>query len=124
MGEFERKCKEADCHLVNTEPFPPWSQLEEGCIRELKRLSSQQLINMFDPKRLWDHSIELAALICSQTAHSNYELEGKVSDTRMTGKTADISNICDYEWYEWEMFCDGPTSYPESPMTLGRYISP
>ena len=40
LGEFERKCKEADCHLVNTEPFPHWSQLAEGCIRELKRLSS------------------------------------------------------------------------------------
>ena len=24
LGKFERKCKEADCRLVNTEPFPPW----------------------------------------------------------------------------------------------------
>ena len=44
LGEFERKCKEDDCHLVNTEPFPPWSQLAEGCIRELKRKFSRQLI--------------------------------------------------------------------------------
>ena len=72
LGEFERKCKEADCHLVNTEPFPPWSQLVEGCIRELKRLSSRQLIKMSSPKRLWDHSIELEALIRSHTAQSRY----------------------------------------------------
>ena len=42
----------------------------------------------------------------------------------MTGQTANIINICEYEWYEWVMFRDGPTSYPESPMTLGRYLGP
>ena len=42
----------------------------------------------------------------------------------MTGQTADISKICEYEWYEWVMFRDGPTSYPESPMTLGQYLGP
>ena len=85
LGEFERKCKEADFHLVNTEPFFPWSQLAEGYIRELKRLSSQQLIKMRSPKHLWGHLIELAALIRSHTANSNYELEVEVPETRMTG---------------------------------------
>ena len=98
LGEFERNCKKADCHLVSTEPPPYWSQLAEGCIRELKRLSSRQLIKTRSPKRLWDHSIELAALIRSHNAHSNYELEGEVSEKRMTGQTTDISNICEYEW--------------------------
>ena len=109
LGEFERKCKEADCHIVNTGPFPPWSQLAEVCIIELNRLSSQQLFKTCSPKRLWDHSIELAALIRFHTAHSNSELEGEVPDTRMTGQTSNISHICDYEWYKWVMFCDGPT---------------
>ena len=45
-------------------------------------------------------------------------------ETRMTGQTEDISNICEYEWNEWFMFRDGSNSYPESPMTLGRYIGP
>ena len=42
----------------------------------------------------------------------------------MIGQTADISNICEYEQYKWVMFRDGPTSYPESPMPLGRYLGP
>ena len=42
----------------------------------------------------------------------------------MTGKTSDIINICEYEWYEWVMFLDNVTSYPENRRTLGRYIAP
>ena len=31
---------------------------------------------------------------------TSYELQGEVPKTIMTGKTADISNICEYDWYE------------------------
>ena len=34
--EFRRKLKEADCHPRVTEPYSPWQQAAEGCIRELK----------------------------------------------------------------------------------------
>ena len=42
----------------------------------------------------------------------------------MTGQTADISNICEYDWYEWVMLLDNVTSYPEDRRTLGRCIDP
>ena len=42
----------------------------------------------------------------------------------MTVQTADISNICEYEWYELVMFLDKVTSYPEVRRTLDRYIGP
>ena len=45
-------------------------------------------------------------------------------ETRMTVQTAYISNICEYECYKWFMFRDVPTSYPEFPRTLGRYLGP
>ena len=67
------------------------------------------------PKRLWDHSIELADLVRSHTAHDVYMLEGEVPETMMTGQTADISNLCEYEWYEWVMFRDALASYPDDP---------
>ena len=40
------------------------------------------------------------ALIRYHTAHTAYELQGEVPDTIMIGQTADISNICEYDWYE------------------------
>ena len=64
------------------------------------------------------------ALICSHTAHTAYELQGEVPETIMTGQTADISNICEYDWYEWIMFLDNKASYPDEKQTLGRYLGP
>ena len=64
------------------------------------------------------------ALIRSHTAHTAYELQGEVPETIMTDQTADISNICEYDWYEWVMFLDNVTSYPEDRRTLGRYLGP
>ena len=37
LGDFKQKCREAVCHLKQTEPYSPWMQAAEGCIRELKR---------------------------------------------------------------------------------------
>ena len=66
----------------------------------------------------------MMALICSYTAHTAHELQGEVPETIMIGQTADISNICEYDWYEWVMFLDNVTSYPEDKRTLGRYLGP
>ena len=64
------------------------------------------------------------ALIRSHIAHTAYELQVEVPETIMTGQTAYISNICEYDWYEWVMFLDSVTSYPEDRRTLGRYLGP
>ena len=44
LGNFKRKLREADCHLRQTEPYTPWQQAAEGCIRELKRGVSRKMI--------------------------------------------------------------------------------
>ena len=41
---FQAKCKGADYHLTCTEPYSPWMQLAEGCIKELKRGLSRKMI--------------------------------------------------------------------------------
>ncbi len=62
-GEFRRKLKEADCHPRVTEPYSPWQQAAEGCIRELKRGSSRKMIKTRSPKCLWGHCLELEAYL-------------------------------------------------------------
>jgi hypothetical protein len=51
-GEFRRILKEADCHPRVTEPYSPWQQAAEVCIRELKRGSSRKMIKTGSPKCL------------------------------------------------------------------------
>ena len=36
--------------------------------------------------------------------------------------TADICNICEYDWYEWVLLRDNTTSYPDEKQTLGIYF--
>ncbi len=49
---------------------------------------------------------------------------GQVPDTIMTGKSADISHIAEFVWYNWVMFRDNEPSHPGSTLILGYYLGP
>ncbi len=100
-NEFRCKLREADCHLCMTEPYLPWQQAAEGCIRELKRGVSRQILSSGSLKALWDHCLVLQALICSCTSNDIYMTNGQVPETIMTGGTANISHIAEFAWYDW-----------------------
>ena len=68
LGRFARKFREADFHLVTTEPYFPWMQGAEGCIKQTTLGSSRRMLKSGSPKSLWDHCIDLEALIRSHTA--------------------------------------------------------
>jgi hypothetical protein len=125
MGKFKRKLREADCHSQQTEPYSLWQQAAEGCIHELKRGTSRKMIKTGSPKTLWDHSIELEALVCSLTSNDIYMTHGEVPETKMAGSTADISHILSkFGWYDWVMFRDNIPTYPDDKLILGRYLGP
>ncbi len=111
LGKFLKKCKEDDCPLVNTEPYSPWQQASKGGIKEIKRGSSRKMMKTGTPKRLWDHSIELEGLLHSHTALEIYAFYGQVPEMVMTGQNPDISNLCEYEWFQWVMYYDLWQSY-------------
>ena len=51
-------------------------------------------------------------------------LNGEVPETIMSGKTSDISQFCEFEWYDWVYFRDSAVSFPEDKLVLGRYLGP
>ena len=124
LGTFSKKLKEAGCHKHQVEPYSPWQNAAETGIRELKRGSTRKMISAGSPKVLWDHCLELESRVRSCTAHDLYMLDGEVPETVMKGHTADISQICEFAWYEWVMFIDSPAQYPENREELGRYLGP
>ena len=124
QGHFKCKLNEADCHLKQTEPYSPWMQAAEGCIRVLKRGVSRKMIRTGSPKRLRDHCIVLQAYIRSCTTNGIYMTAGQVPETLMTGNTADISQICQFGWYDWVMYYDNIPSFPDNKALLGRYLGP
>ena len=63
------------------------------------------------PKKLWYHCLELEAFIHSKTALEVYIPDGEEPETVMKGQASDISHICEFSWYQWVMFRDGPVQY-------------
>jgi hypothetical protein len=118
-GDFKRKLREADCHARQTEPYSPWQQAAEGCIRKLKHGVSHKMIKTSSPRVLWDNYIELEALIRSSTSNSIYTTNGEVPETIITGSTANISHICEFGWYDWVMFQDYLPAFPDVKLILG-----
>jgi hypothetical protein len=123
LGNFAKKVREAGSHIKRIEPYTPWTNSAESEVREAKRGSSRAMVRQGAPKKLWDHSIELQALIRSHTAHDIFMLDGQVPEALVKG-WADISNICTLEFYQFVMFHDGPHTYPADNLELGRWLGP
>jgi hypothetical protein len=123
-GDFKRKLCKADCHARQTKPNSLWQQAAEDCIPELKRGGSRKMIKTGSPRVLWDHCIELEALIRSSTSNTVYMTNVEVLETIMTGSTPDISHICEFGWYDWVMFRDNISTLSDIKLTLGRYLGP
>jgi hypothetical protein len=49
---------------------------------------------------------------------------GQVPETKMTGNTTNISHMVEFGWYDWVMFCNNETSYPDDNLILGFYLGP
>jgi hypothetical protein len=92
-------------------------------IWELKRgVSRAKMIRTRLPKVLWDHCIELEALIQSHSVNTIYATNGQVPEMIMTGTTADISHISEFGWYGWAMFRDNTLTFPKDNIVLGQYL--
>jgi hypothetical protein len=111
-GEFCRKCRQAGSYCKETEPYSPWMNRAEGTIRELKRATQRTMLKTQTPKRLWDYCLELQAKIRSNTAHDITTLGGQTPETLMGGKTADILELCKYNWFQWLYYRDTRSSFP------------
>ena len=104
LGDFACKLCDGGCHRAQIEPHSFWMNLCEGEIRELKRGSTRKMLKRNVPKKLWDHCLELESRIRSATTLPSFYLDHKTPEFKMHGMSADISDICEFEFYEWVMF--------------------
>ena len=86
----------------------------EGEIRKLKRGSTRKMLKRNEPKKIWDHCLDLESRIRSATTLPRFDL-----DHQMHGMYSDISDICEFEFYEWVMFNDSQTTFPETKFHVG-----
>ena len=77
------------------------------------------------PMVLWDYCYERRAMIHNATASNNYLLQGQTPYYDIYGVEPDISNTCQFQWYDWVYFRDhGVSDFPLPKVKLGRVLGP
>ena len=76
------------------------------------------------PLCFWDYCAERRAWINNLTAKNTFGLHGSNPHTLTTGDEGDISNLCQYAWYEWCHFRDPTAAFPNNKEVLGRVLGP
>jgi hypothetical protein len=76
------------------------------------------------PLLFWDYCVERRARINNLTAKDTFKLHGRNAHTAMTSEEGDISNLCQYIWYQWCYFHDQTEKDPFNREILGRVLGP
>ena len=94
------------------------AELLVGMFKEAMRkdLSESNL-----PIVLWDYCMQRQALIYNCTAKKLFQLNGTNPYTATLGDQADISNLCQFGWYEWVYYWDSTAGYPHQNVSVNRH---
>ena len=76
------------------------------------------------PLILWDYCAKRRARIHNLTAKDLFQLEGQNPISMTLGEEGDISNLCNFGWYEWCYSCDGSNDFPYPEEVLGKVLGP
>ena len=91
----------------------------------LKEAIRKDLRESNAPLRFWCYCAERRASIFTLTAKRNlFQLQGTNPYTATFGEMADISNLCQFGWYEWVYFRQGKAGFPLPHEELGRCLGP
>ena len=92
--------------IRNTEPYSPRKNRCETTIGLLKKRWKQTIARKYVHQRIWDYALVYDADILSLTTqkegdHTGYE--------KVTGDTPDISEWCDFSFYDHVWYWDTPS---------------
>lgn len=90
-------------------------------IRELKRRYQNKMKSRKVPRRLWDFGLKHTAKILQLLPRNS--LQGRTGYEEVTGKTPDISEYCDFDFYDLVWYHAGVhPSISEENRELGRWL--
>jgi hypothetical protein len=123
-GEAKKICDKVGCDLRVLEKGTQWANRAERYVKIFKDAVIRDLCLSNCPMVLWCYCLQRRSEINNATAADNPVLEGSNPYTRMTGQTCDISNLCQFGWYEWIYFRDEQAKFPFPKLALGRCLGP
>ena len=72
------------------------------------------------PLSLWDYCVEHRTRINNLTAGNLFNLQGRNPHFTVVGTEGDISNLCQFDWYDWVYYRDDTEGWPGPMMVQGR----
>jgi hypothetical protein len=102
----------------------PWANKAELYIGLIKEAVQKDMKDSDCPLAFWDYCVERRAWINNLTAKETFNLHGSNAHTTITGDEGDISNLCQYRWYEWCYYRDQKKSSSSIEKYLDVYSVP
>ena len=93
-------------------------------IRLLKDSIHKYLGDRNAPIKLWCYATELQIQIFNLTAKHLFQLQGHNPHLATFDDMGDISNLCNFGWYEWCYFLQGNTAFPMTTQGLVLCLGP
>ena len=124
QGKARELCDHENCDIVELKKNTPASNRAERYIQTLKTSSKNDMNESDSSIVFWCYCVERRAMVENACAKDNYLLKGSCPHSMMTGEMTDISNLCNFKWYEWVKFRKPGEQYPYPTVQLGRYLGP
>mmetsp|Transcript_26699 Transcript_26699/g.37842 ORF Transcript_26699/g.37842 Transcript_26699/m.37842 type:complete len:775 (+) Transcript_26699:4067-6391(+) len=102
----------------------PWSNKAELYIGLLKEAVRKDMREANCPLVFWDYCIERQARINNLTVKDTFKMQGRNPQSIITGEEGDISNLCQYGFYDWVYYRDRTATFPFNKEVLGRVLGP
>jgi hypothetical protein len=105
-----------------SEPYSPWQVRAELCIREIKGAVWHAMSKTSAPKCLRDYCTKYQCKLRNLKAHLHFKLQGRTPYECVVGRTPDISEYLDYQWYKTVWYRDHDVNFPEDKRKLGKWL--
>ena len=98
--------------------------LAEKYIGHIKQAVCKDLVESDAPLVLWNYCVERRARINNLTARNLFQLDGTDPHLTIHDTEGDISNLCNYKFYDWIYYWDQGQPFPHQKRKLGRVLGP
>ena len=121
---LQRFCQEIGTTLHVLEEGTLWANKAKLHIGLIKEAVRKDMKDSDCPLAFWDYCVERRARINNLTAKDLFTLHGTNAHTALFGEDGDISNLCQYQWYDWCYYREQKQSFPYAREVLGRVLGP
>ena len=123
-SEMKQFCNAMGMMLRALEEGTPWTNKAELYIKLMKEAVRKDMREADSPLPFWDYCLERRVWIYNLMAQDHTKIQGTMPHTATTGKEGDISNLCQYKWYDRCYYREHTAKFPHNQEVLVCVLGP